>query len=146
MSIKKLLLVIILIMTLGFLMQPVFAANLRDAFGQATEDPLYSAAKQSGYDTKNSAGSVEIIIGQVIQAVLSLLGVIFLILMIYGGFTWMKAMGNETEVTKAKNILSAAVIGLLIVMGAYAISFFIIKSTSDAAGLKVDKTTDESGE
>jgi len=65
------------------------------------------------------------IIGKVISAVLAFLGVVFLILMIYGGYIWMMARGNEQEVEKAKNIIKEALIGLIVVLAAYAITYFI---------------------
>lgn len=64
-------------------------------------------------------------IGKVIGVGLSLIGVIFLILMIYSGFLWMLARGNETEVTKAKDLIQAAIIGLIIVLAAYAITQYV---------------------
>jgi len=66
-----------------------------------------------------------IIIGKVIGAGLTFVGVIFLILIIYAGFTWMLARGNEAEAKKAKDLLVDAVIGLVIIMSAYAITAFI---------------------
>jgi len=45
--------------------------------------------------------------------------------MIYGGFIWMIARGNEGEVTKAKDLIQAAIIGLVVVLAAYAITQFI---------------------
>ena len=63
--------------------------------------------------------------------VLSLLGVIFLVLMVYGGYLWMTAAGNEDKVTKAKNLMTAAIIGLIIVVGSYAISYFIISKVQE---------------
>jgi len=65
------------------------------------------------------------IVGNLINGVLSLLGIIFLILIIYAGFKWMMAMGREEEVTKSKEILKTAITGLVVVMSAYAIAFFI---------------------
>ena len=55
------------------------------------------------------------------------MGIIFLLLIIYAGYTWMVGgrEGNEKEIAKAKAILSAATIGLIIVMAAYAITYFI---------------------
>lgn len=67
-------------------------------------------------------------IGNVIGAALSLIGVIFLALMVYGGILWMTARGNEDQVTKAKNIITMAIIGVAIVLAAYGITFFIISS------------------
>ena len=65
------------------------------------------------------------VVGTVIGAILSLLGVIFFLLIFYGGILWMMAQGNESEVEKAKQIIIAAVIGLIIVLSAYAITTFI---------------------
>ncbi|MCK5320346.1 hypothetical protein KAJ61_03080 [Candidatus Parcubacteria bacterium] len=61
----------------------------------------------------------------VISVALSLLGVIFLILMIYGGFIWMNSRGNDQEIQKALTIIRNSIIGLLIVIAAYAITNFI---------------------
>lgn len=63
--------------------------------------------------------------GTIVSAVLSLLGVIFFLLILYGGIRWMIAQGNESEVEKAKQIIIAAVSGLVIVLAAYAITAFI---------------------
>lgn len=64
-------------------------------------------------------------IGKMIGGVLSLLGVVFLILTIYGGFTWMLARGNEQESEKARKIIADSIIGLIIVLAAYAITVFV---------------------
>jgi cbb3-type cytochrome oxidase subunit 3 len=65
------------------------------------------------------------IAGTVVGAILSLLGVIFFLLIFYGGIRWMLAQGNEAEVEKAKQVIVAAVIGLVVVLSAYAITYFI---------------------
>jgi hypothetical protein len=64
-------------------------------------------------------------IGKVLGAGLSLIGIVFLILMIYAGFRWMIARGNEADVEKAKKLIEAAIAGLVIVIAAYAITAFI---------------------
>ncbi len=70
-------------------------------------------------------GNVEIIVGTVIRAALTLVGLIFLILMVYAGYLWMTARGAEDQVTKAKNIIVGSLIGLVIVLSAYAITIFV---------------------
>ena len=67
-------------------------------------------------------------IGMVIKIGLGLLGVAFLILIIYGGYTWMLAKGNQQEVDKALKIIQNAVIGLIVVVVAYALVNFIFGS------------------
>lgn len=64
-------------------------------------------------------------IGQIIGLVLSFIGVAFLILMIYAGITWMTAQGNDQTISKAKDLIVSSIIGLIIVLAAYAITSFI---------------------
>ncbi len=61
----------------------------------------------------------------IITPVLAMLGVIFLVLVVYAGFLWMTARGEEKQVGKAKEVLSAAVIGLVLVLSAYAVTNFV---------------------
>lgn len=69
--------------------------------------------------------SPETIAGKLIGALLTWTGVLFLVLIFAGGITWMTAQGNEQKVEKAKQLIVAAIIGLLIVLSAYAITAYI---------------------
>ncbi len=84
---------------------------------------LEATAKAAGFGEPRSL--VEIV-GAVISIFLSFLGIIFLILIIYGGFVWMTSGGNEAKVLKAKKILTQAVIGLIIIVASYAITNFVL--------------------
>lgn len=85
------------------------------------------------FDTGNVIGGATglgnqdpiVVTGYIINWVLSVLGLISLILIIYAGFRWMAARGNEDEVTKAKDILKAAVIGLVIILGSYGLASYV---------------------
>lgn len=72
------------------------------------------------------------IIGTVINVFLGLLGVIFLILIIYAGYRWMTAGGNDEQVNSAKRILINATIGLVITLSAYAIATFVMNALDRA--------------
>ncbi len=72
------------------------------------------------------------IVGKVINVFLSVFGIIFLALMIYGGYKWMMASGREDEVKKSKDIIRAAIIGLIIIVMAYAITYFISQALQNA--------------
>lgn len=72
-----------------------------------------------------------IVIG-IIKVVLTLLGVIFVTLIVYAGFLWMTAAGNEERITKAKNILISSAIGLAIIMAAWGITIFVVYSLFNA--------------
>ena len=62
----------------------------------------------------------------IIAWALSLLGLIFLCLIIYGGFAWLFAGGNEDKIKKAKGIIKNATIGLFIVVASYGIVNYIM--------------------
>lgn len=93
------------------------SARMLDAIG---EIKLPSAGTGDEIDN-----NTQIIIGNLINVFITLFGIFFMILMIYGGYMWMNARGNQEGVEKAKEILRSAIIGFIIVMLAYAISYFV---------------------
>lgn len=103
----------------------VYSANLSDAFSSGENKALGAAAGSIGYDTKNSA-TPEGVVAIVLNIILGLLGVLFLLFVIYGGVLWMTAGGNEEQVKKATGIIQRSIIGLMITILAYAISVFVV--------------------
>ncbi|MFA5130828.1 MAG: pilin [Patescibacteria group bacterium] len=73
-----------------------------------------------------ATGDPREIIGRIIQIALSFLGVIALILIMYAGFLWMTSAGDEDKISRAKSTLQSAVIGLIIILSAWAITTFIL--------------------
>ena len=89
---------------------------------------LNAAGKSWGGTTPVAGSSMTGIIATVVKAFLGLLGIIFLVLIIYAGYEWMTAQGDEEKVTKAKDTLQRAVIGLIIIIAAYSITYFVFSS------------------
>lgn len=88
---------------------------------------LKTAGEAAQYDTsKSGLTDAADLAGNVIGAFFSVLGIIFLGYTIYGGWIWMSARGDEQRVTEAKTIIRNAVIGIIILVGAYAITFFVL--------------------
>jgi hypothetical protein len=79
-----------------------------------------------GQTPSDSGNRLPVIIGGLIRAALGLLGIILVVLMLYGGFLWMTARGEATQVDKAKQTITRAVIGAIIIFSAYAITGFVI--------------------
>jgi hypothetical protein len=73
-------------------------------------------------------------IARVIQIFLGFLGIIAISLVIYGGFLWMTAAGNEEQIERAKKTLTSALIGLLIILSAFGITTFLLNKISAAVG------------
>jgi hypothetical protein len=89
---------------------------------------LKNTGQAIGYtqtDVNEASQSLPQRIGKVIQIILTFLGVIFLALMIYAGYVWMMAKGNEQLLTKAKNTIITAITGLIVVLAAYALTAII---------------------
>ncbi|HLC69611.1 MAG TPA: pilin [Patescibacteria group bacterium] len=110
-----------ILFTLGVLlvvMVPVLV--LADQYG-------VSATADAGGLSKSFAGASSIpeAIGNIISVALSFLGIVFFGLIFYAGILWMTALGESGKVDKAKNLIETAIIGLIIVIGAYAISTFV---------------------
>lgn len=96
----------------------------------AQSDELAVTAANSGLGSND----LVTIIGTVIKVFLGVLGIIFLILVLYSGFLWMTAGGDDKQVERAKKILINGVVGLVIMMFSYAITSFVINALLDATG------------
>lgn len=74
---------------------------------------------------------IRIFIARIIQVALGFVGTILFVIMLYGGWLWMTAGGNSEQIDKAKKVLINACIGLGIILMAYGITVFIIRSLTD---------------
>jgi hypothetical protein len=80
-----------------------------------------------GQQTKvYQTGDPSILIGIIIKDVLQFVGVVFFLLIIYAGFLWMTAQGDEKKVIAAKAIIRNCVIGIVVIGSAYAITSFVL--------------------
>ncbi|HBR81133.1 MAG: hypothetical protein UX09_C0006G0008 [Candidatus Uhrbacteria bacterium GW2011_GWE2_45_35] len=66
------------------------------------------------------------VIGNLINVVLGVLGIIFLVLVVYAGFLYLTDQGGGEKAKKAMKLLTTAVIGIVIIVAAYAISNYVI--------------------
>lgn len=70
-------------------------------------------------------GTPDVIAANVVRTLLTLVGVIFVALLIYGGFLYMTSRGEEDKIKKSKKTLVAAVIGIAIITTGYSITYFL---------------------
>lgn len=100
--------------------------------------PLAAAAQTLdlgiNYGSLTGLGTKDIraTIAAIINVALSLLGIVAVVIILAGGFTWMTAGGNEENVEKAKKMIFAGVIGLAIILSAYAIAKFVVDNLIQA--------------
>ena len=69
---------------------------------------------------------VRVTIARIINVFMGLLGIVSVVIVLYGGFLWMTAGGAEPKIEKAKSILTSAVVGLVIISAGYAITQFVL--------------------
>lgn len=72
-------------------------------------------------------------IGNIVNVLLGLLGIIFFLLTLWAGFIWMTAQGDAGKVEKARTMLVQGVIGIIIILSAFAISNFAISQLLTAS-------------
>ncbi len=86
--------------------------------------------------TINTAVKIEQYTGIVIKALFSILGVIFLGIVIYAGLVWILSQGKNDEITRAREMIIWAVVGLAIVLAAYALTDFVVGKLADQTLVK----------
>ena len=67
-----------------------------------------------------------VLISKLINTGMMFLGIIAVVIILAAGFKWMTAAGNEDKISEAKNIMSAGVVGLVIVLASWGIAQFIL--------------------
>ena len=104
-----------------------------------TNPPPFTNALAQTQVVGNQAGiasstPLPVLIGNIVNVVLGFLGIVFLVLLLYAGFLWMTAQGEEKPVTKAKDIIKQSIIGLIVIVAAFAISNFVLTSLIRVSG------------
>src|SRR3989344_4946322 len=79
-----------------------------------------------------SSQDLKVTIENIIRIVLGFLGVVTVLIILYGGFVWLTSFGNEDKIDQAKKLISAGVVGLVVVLATYAISSFVVNSLAGA--------------
>jgi len=119
---KKLFSLIFIMILLFVISLNVSFVNADNGYNTDASDKNLPAPVELKNPITNDSSPADInkIIGQVINGVLGVVGSLALIMFIYGGFTWMTAAGSSEKVTKGKDILVWAVIGLIVIFMSYA--------------------------
>ncbi|SRR6056297_1647796 len=128
---KKYFTVLIFILALIVNLSLVFNFALAgDAASDIAKQGLQTTADEANISVSNTSPVAAI--GKAINILLSVLGVIFLIVVLYGGVLWLTAGGEAENVKKARRMLIEGAIGLIISLGAYSLSEFIVRNFQSA--------------
>lgn len=120
--------IMILTLILVFILGTV---GLVSAFDVA-KTGLKDTASNAGYgDTQNNLMKS---IGNVINVVLSLMGVFLFLIILYGGYLYMTSAGEVAKLKEAKGWIFNGIIGMVIILLSYALTTFILSKLSVAVG------------
>jgi len=102
---------------------------------QNNTSPLQLGETGIGYGayTGLPTQDLRVVIANIIRTAMGLLGIIAVLIVLYGGFKWMTSAGSDEKVGEAKKIITAGIIGLIIIITAYAIASFVVTSLITAA-------------
>lgn len=127
---KKIALTSLLLLTL-FLYPNVSLAGLGLVDRSVVDGEVSEEFKNSSGFVDTSDNALQATVASLIKIFLGLLGVIFVVLIVAAGYQWFMAGGDAKKVEDAKDKITRAVIGLVIIISAYSITFFVFKQLDD---------------
>ena len=113
----------------------VFAVQSQASTIETINAGLQNTRLEAGYPDPGSGPNVGFVSvwSVYVNGFIIMMGVLFLILMIYGGWLWMTAQGKEEQVKKGKDIIIQASIGLLVVIVSRLIVEFLFTQFGQAS-------------
>lgn len=83
---------------------------------------------------------IRVTVTKIINVALSLLGIVAVVIILIGGFKWMTAGGNDEQVGEARKWIFSGIIGLAIILSAWAIARFVLIKLGDATEVQGDES------
>jgi len=127
---------IIIIFAFVAILTPLFLFA-QGGFADAAVDT--NPAKSSLEITAREAGLLSTkdpiqIAGSIVQFLLGFLGIIFIVLLMYGGFLRMTARGKPEQITTSNKIITSAIIGVFIILGSWIITAYVFDQVNKQVG------------
>ncbi|HSR89488.1 MAG TPA: Ig-like domain-containing protein [Candidatus Udaeobacter sp.] len=117
------------IITTVILLAVFWFAGATAVRAQGIEDPsssLQTGVTIIGQPLGLTSTDIRVVVANIIRVALGILGIVLVVLVLYAGYLWMTAGGNEDQISTAKQFMVNAAIGLAIILSAYAIVSFVI--------------------
>jgi hypothetical protein len=102
----------------------VLLATTVPFLARAQMDELNKAAGVAGF--ANNETDMAVIVGKIISVVIRFLGLIAVVIILIGGFQWMTSGGDSEKISNARKLMVNGLIGLVIIVLAYAVAVFVI--------------------
>ncbi len=118
----------------GLLVLVVLTVFLFSSFASVALAADTFGLNNARFEGIDSDMTLPLVIARVVQVIFGFLGIIAVLLVVYGGFLWMTSAGDPAKVEKAKKVLLNAIIGLIIILLAFVIVSFVIRSIQGVTG------------
>ena len=96
------------------------------ALAQVADDDVWGVNDFT--DVNLGTRDLEATIAGIVNIVLGFLGILATLIILLGGFKWMTSQGNTEKVDEAKKMIGAGVVGLVVILVAYAVARFVLTS------------------
>lgn len=107
----------------------IFALSAFVAPAAMAQDDIYGLQPVAD-NIQLGTQDLRVTIANIINVAMSLLGIVAVVIILIGGFKWMTAGGSEDKVSEARKLIFSGIIGLAIILSAWAITTFVISQLS----------------
>ena len=128
----KLLIVPFIALSFGLMFSPI--ANAATSTGCNPEDGIGGAIGSDcvqGADQPTDLFGSEGVVTTIINVMLFIVGILAVIMLIYGGIRYVVSGGDQGQVTTAKNTIMYAIVGLVVAILGYALVNFVVNQFKD---------------
>ncbi len=123
--------ILIILLNILLIPAPTYANSNPEGTAEVSTDNIDRLRQEAGLEDQRDIEDIAI---SIINVILTVIGILFITLLIYGGAIYMTAAGNQESVDKGKKIITFAVIGIAIILLSFSISNFIVNSILDSSG------------
>lgn len=120
-----------MVFALAITAMPVLVGNVSAVSGTPSVNSESLGVTYGAY-TGLGSRDVRRTVASIINVALGLLGIVAVVIILIGGFTWMTAGGNDEKVTQARKWIFSGIIGLAIILSAYALASWVIEQLVQA--------------
>jgi uncharacterized membrane protein len=105
-----------------------------EGFGHMDTASLNLFVNEIGSGLGLGSQDIRLIAASILNILFSLVGILSIIFIIYGGFVWMTSGNNEEEIKRGQKVLRTGIIGAIIVLSSYSLARFILSAALNATG------------
>lgn len=116
----------------GLLLVPFVALATTPVSAQSSFNLQSGASSAQGQGTAGEITDPSSTVTNVVNIILWFVGILSVIMIIFGGIKYATSAGDSGKVTSAKNTIMYAVIGLIVAIFAYAIVNFVISGGNNS--------------